>query len=102
MNHPSEPTDRRTVLQRALLAMEEMQSRLDALQREKREPIAIIGMGCRFPGHANDPGGLLESAAWRGGCNLGSPFGAMGYGCVLRSQSGCSGENVHPEGRIPG
>ena len=51
----NQPTDRRTVLQHALLAMEEMQSRLDALQRERREPIAIIGMGCRFPGHVNNP-----------------------------------------------
>ena len=55
MSHSSEPKDRRAVLERALRAMEEMQAKLDALEREKREPIAIIGMSCRFPGHANSP-----------------------------------------------
>ncbi|MDZ4719317.1 MAG: polyketide synthase, partial [Roseiflexaceae bacterium] len=37
-------------LKRALLALEQMQARLDAAERAKRAPIAIIGMGCRFPG----------------------------------------------------
>jgi acyl transferase domain-containing protein/protein-L-isoaspartate O-methyltransferase/acyl carrier protein len=38
----------------ALLARD-LQSKLDSLEKEKREPIAIIGMGCRFPGGANSP-----------------------------------------------
>jgi len=33
----------------ALLALE-LQSKLEAAERGRREPIAIIGMGCRFPG----------------------------------------------------
>ncbi|WNG46512.1 acyltransferase domain-containing protein [Archangium minus] len=42
-------------LKRALAALEKMQARLDAVERGRTEPIAIIGMGCRFPGGANDP-----------------------------------------------
>ncbi len=38
----------------ALLAID-LQSRLEALERSKREPLAIIGMGCRFPGGASNP-----------------------------------------------
>ena len=36
-------------LKQALLAVEEMQARLAESERGRTEPIAIIGMGCRFP-----------------------------------------------------
>src|SRR5579862_9892153 len=40
-------------LKQALLALEEMEARLAASDRQRNESIAVIGMGCRFPGAAN-------------------------------------------------
>ena len=37
-------------VKRALKALKEMQAKVNRLEQEKREPIAVVGMGCRFPG----------------------------------------------------
>jgi acyl transferase domain-containing protein/acyl carrier protein len=42
-------------LAEALVALRAMRARIDALERAKVEPIAIVGIGCRFPGGATDP-----------------------------------------------
>ena len=47
-------------LKRALLALENMQAKLDAAERQRAEPIAIVGLGLRFPGDANDPGSFWQ------------------------------------------
>ena len=54
MNMP-QPTDRRELLQQALRAIDDLQARLDRTEQERTEPIAIIGMSCRFPGGADTP-----------------------------------------------
>ena len=44
--------------QQLLELLEQVHNKLEAVDREKTEPIAIIGIGCRFPGNANDPASL--------------------------------------------
>src|ERR1700730_5070996 len=42
-------------LRRAFVALEAMQAKIAQLEGARREPLAIIGLGCRFPGGAVDP-----------------------------------------------
>ncbi|MDP9360612.1 MAG: SDR family NAD(P)-dependent oxidoreductase [Acidobacteriota bacterium] len=43
------------LMQRALLKLEAAEAEIESLRREHAEPIAIIGMSCRFPAGASSP-----------------------------------------------
>lgn len=47
--------DRKAILKEALQRIQELEGRLAAAEQAKREPLAVIGLGCRYPGGVNSP-----------------------------------------------
>lgn len=45
---------------RALLAIQQLQAKVEALEQSSREPIAVVGMSCRLPGGANSPAAFWQ------------------------------------------
>ncbi|MHC5905837.1 SDR family NAD(P)-dependent oxidoreductase, partial [Streptomyces sp. S6] len=53
----------RAYLKRAMTDLQETREKLQETLQERTEPIAVIGMGCRFPGGATTPESLWEFVA---------------------------------------
>ena len=51
------------LLQRSLAEIKRLKAELGGREVREREPLAIVGLGCRFPGRGGDPDGL-----WRDLC----------------------------------
>jgi acyl transferase domain-containing protein len=54
-------SDQLSPIKQAFLAIEKLQNKLNQIQQAQTEPIAIIGMGCRFPNGANSPQTFWEA-----------------------------------------
>jgi len=55
MQENSPNIDYKVLMANAVRQLENLQIKLNTLEQQKKEPIAIIGMGCRFPGGVNSP-----------------------------------------------
>lgn len=60
MSNPTHPAGDQSPEKQALLALRRMRARLEDMERVLTEPVAIVGVGCRFPGDASGP-----EAYWR-------------------------------------
>ncbi|WP_425557874.1 type I polyketide synthase, partial [Kitasatospora cystarginea] len=63
----------RDYLKRVLKDLDEAHDRLRGLEEKAREPIAIVAMGCRFPGEVNSPEDLWQLLASGGDAISGFP-----------------------------
>ncbi len=52
-NNTVQSTDYKPLLQQAYLQLKKAEAELSAVRNKSREPIAVIGMGCRFPAAQN-------------------------------------------------
>ena len=60
MNSAAESSGNLSPLKRAILELRDLRARLEVAERAGSEPIAITGLGLRFPGGATSPQAFWE------------------------------------------
>lgn len=74
-------------LKQAVTALQQMRAKLEAVQRAKSSPIAIVGMACRFPGGANSPDEYWELLKHGRDAISGVPAGRYGADGVRKIEA---------------
>ncbi len=80
-------------LREAMLVLKQMESKLEAVERERTQPIAIIGMGCRFPGSVTGPDSFWRLLERGGDAVTDVPAERWSL------SEAANGDDVSPEGR---
>ena len=55
LQSPMSNIDHRVLMKDALQKIKHLQTQLETVTQKQSEPIALIGMACRFPGQSNTP-----------------------------------------------
>ena len=82
-------------LRRALAAVRDMKEQLERAETAAHEPIAIVGVGCRFPGGADSPASVLGAAARRRRRGRSGSARSLGRGRAVRPGSRRAREDLH-------
>ncbi len=95
------PPDRRAIITEALKKIDDLSARLEIAEKGDTEPIAVVGMGCRFPGGVNNPAQywrLLQDGA-SGIVRV--PDGPLGRRRLLLGGPHRAGHDLQSGGRVP-
>ena len=88
--------DRRAIITDALRKIDDLTARLEVAEKAATEPIAVIGMACRFPGGVDNPDEYWELLKQGRSGIVRVPPRTMGRRPVLHRRPHRSGHDLQP------